>query len=182
MKKRLSEIKGFENCDKYIIHSDGRIFSRHSNKFLKPLKDSKGYSYIDIRSKKAKYSCPKVHRLVMLAFGQEKEEKEHINHIDGNKDNNDISNLEYVTNKENRKHAILNGLKDEYNYYIAQYDTKGNLLDVFDTGSEAIEKLGLKSGASGNIGRCIRGKRKTAYGFVWKQYERSTTISKESTV
>ena len=50
-----------------------------------------------------------VHRLVMLHFA-ESSDKPCINHIDGNKQNNCIENLEWVTYSENMKHAIANGL------------------------------------------------------------------------
>lgn len=181
MKKKLSDLKGFENCTDYTIYSDGRIYSKKSERFLKPSKDTKGYYYLDIRGKGAIYKCPKIHRLVMLAFYDKNDVKEQINHKDGDKSNNDIENLEYVTNKENRQHAIKNKLKDEYDYGIAQYDLNGNLLKTFNTGREALIYMGKNPNNGGNIGRCIRGNRKTAYGYVWRQYESSTTISKEST-
>ena len=169
MKKILSEIKGFEKCGDYTIYNDGRVFSEKSNRFLKLQKDSKGYFYLDIRNKGAIYKCPKIHRLVMLAFYEGEEVKEQINHKDGDKSNNHIDNLEYVTNKENRQHAIKNGLKNEYDYGIAQCDLEGNVLKTFDTGREALLYLGKNPDNGGNIGRCINGKRATAYGYIWKK-------------
>ncbi|WP_410315448.1 NUMOD1 domain-containing DNA-binding protein [Klebsiella pneumoniae] len=53
---------------------------------------------------------------------------------------------------------------------MAQYDLEGNLLNVFYTAQEALEFLGISNKRSGNIGRCIKGERKTAYGYIWKQY------------
>lgn len=55
-------------------------------------------------------------------------------------------------------------------------------IKYYDTCREALIDLGLNKNISGNIGRCIRGKRKTAYGYIWKQYEGSTTIPKGSTL
>ena len=69
---------------------------------------------------------------------------------------------------ENRIHAIENKLLDNISYGISQYTKEGLHVRDYDTCLEAIEYLGLDKGASGNIGRCIRGKRKTAYGYVWK--------------
>lgn len=51
-----------------------------------------------------------VHRIVALAFIQNPHNFEQINHIDGNKLNNNINNLEWCSNSENRKHAVENGL------------------------------------------------------------------------
>lgn len=177
MIKELSEIKGFESCANYVLYSDGRVYSRYKEDFLEPLPDSKGYQCIDIRSTNSILRYPKIHRLMMLAFSKESP-KEQINHIDGNKKNNNIENLEYASNRENREHAIKTGLKDEIGYGIAQYDLDMNLLDVYDTASEAIDVLGIHNGNPGNIGRAIRGSRKTAYGYIWKQYEGSTTIER----
>lgn len=181
MKKALSEIEGFENCTGYLIYDDGTLYNEKKDKTYKPLTDSKGYKYYDIRHLNARYSCPKVHRLVMLAFSEEVP-KPQINHIDGNKSNNSLDNLEWVTNKQNRTHAIDKGLKDEVRYGIAQYDKQGNLVEIYDTCRDALKALGRNYQQSGNIGRAIRGKRATAYGYIWKQCESSTTIPKGSRV
>ncbi len=49
-----------------------------------------------------------VHRLVMATFNGPNELE--VNHIDGDKANNALSNLEYVTPKQNGEHAAKNGL------------------------------------------------------------------------
>lgn len=116
----------------------------------------------------------------MLAFSNE-EPKPQINHKNARKDDNRITNLEWCTNRENRIHSLKNELKDEINYGIATYDTAGNLLKVYDTCREALKEMNKDYKQSGNIGRVVRGSRKTAYGYVWKQYEGSTTILNGST-
>ncbi|MDA3845496.1 MAG: HNH endonuclease [Vallitaleaceae bacterium] len=177
MRRILSDIEGFENCEDYVIGSDGSVFSFKTMKYLEQSTDSKGYKYIDLRGcNNARIKNPKVHRLVMLCFGED-DKKPQINHLDGNKLNNNVSNLEWCTNRENREHAIKNGLKDEVKYGIAQYDLGMNLINVFDTCSEAMGSIGKNPKRSGQIGRVVRGKRKTAYGYIWKQYEGSTTIT-----
>ena len=181
MKIKLSDIKGFENCTRYIIHENGEVYSSYKKGFLKPLVDSKGYNYIGLRSCNPIIRNPKIHTLVMLAFS-DGQKKEQINHIDGIKTNNNLSNLEYVTNRENRIHALNKNLKSEISYGISQHSLDGELISVFDTAKEALIHLGKNPTISGNIGRVIRGERKTAYGYIWKQYEGSTTISKESTL
>jgi hypothetical protein len=181
MKQELSKIKGFENCKNYYIYDNGKLYNKKTKKFLKPLRDSSGYLYYDIRNANAIYKCPKVHRLVMLAFSNE-EEKQEINHKDGNKHNNRISNLEWVTHKENRNHALKTGLSKEINYGIMKCSLDGTPIKYYNTCREALIELGKDKNISGNIGRCIRGKRKSAYGYVWKQCEGSTTIPNGSTL
>ena len=53
----------------------------------------------------------KVHRLVALAFVQNPDGKPHVNHKDCDTKNNHHSNLEWVTNLENMRHAWRNGLR-----------------------------------------------------------------------
>jgi len=190
--KNISEIEGYEEFDGYKVTDHGDVYSYwgreidENGRFIKstihndyerklnPSTDSNGYPYIDVRSY-GKRRSPKIHRLVALAFVPNPERKPQVNHIDGNKRNNKASNLEWVTNEENRTHAITNKLKDEIGYGVAQYDLNDNLIAVFPTAKKALESLGIKSNTGGNIGRVIRGKRSTAYGYKWKKYEGSTT-------
>jgi|SRR5690625_83205 len=200
--KWISEILGFEKVRGYKVYEDGMIksYMNHTfdpysgrvkgievdyngGKIIKGSIDSKGYRYIDLRRFDCYIKNPKIHRLVALAFLQNPKNKPQINHIDGDKQNNRVENLEFVSNRQNREHAISIGIKDEIVYGIAQYDLEGNLIGVFNTAFDALVHLGVENpkNRSGNIGRCIRGSRKTAYGYVWKQHKGPTTISKEST-
>jgi hypothetical protein len=73
-------------------------------KILKYTLSNKGYYQIQL-TKNSKYYQKTIHRLVAEAFIENPENKEQINHIDADKTNNKIENLEWVTRKENMKHA-----------------------------------------------------------------------------
>ena len=94
-----------------IIHEDGRIFSEKTNKFLKH-HINKGYAVFSTRlnGRKNKAIFLRVHRLVAETYIENTNNKPFVNHIDGNKLNNSINNLEWVTSKENMIHASKNNL------------------------------------------------------------------------
>lgn len=91
----------------YKIDINGNIFSCRYNLFMKPNVDRDGYLIIHFRYK-GKRIVRKIHRLVLKYFY--KNSNLDVNHIDGNKKNNHISNLEYVTKSENMIHAVANNL------------------------------------------------------------------------
>lgn len=72
--------------------------------------DYKGYPVIILR-KDLKRKSVKIHRLVATAFIPNPEGKLQVNHKDGNKSNNNLTNLEWVSNSENQRHAVQIGLK-----------------------------------------------------------------------
>ena len=78
-------------------------------RLLKPSNTSTGYKKVEL-CKDGKRKGFKVHRLVAIAFIPNPDNKPEVNHIDGNKINNNIDNLEWVTSSENSVHAYETGL------------------------------------------------------------------------
>lgn len=93
----------------YLIGSNGVVIGRRGNP-LKGGKDTKGYPQVLMFDINNKQKTPKVHRLVAEAFLLNPLNKPQVNHKDANKENNDLSNLEWSTNSENHAHKMSLGL------------------------------------------------------------------------
>lgn len=108
-------------------------------KLLKVRKEKNGYQIVSFYINGVEIK-KKVHRLVAEAFIKNKKNKPQVNHIDGNKMNNAIDNLEWVTAKENVIHSYKNNLqaKNRPKKIIINYSTGifyngiNDLLDSFD--------------------------------------------------
>lgn len=91
--------------DDYDVLPNGQILNKRWNRYLKPQLNNKGYSRVQL--------CGKfyfVHRLVAEKYIPNPNNLPQVNHKDGDKTNNSVENLEWVSNQENRNHAIKNGL------------------------------------------------------------------------
>jgi len=110
-------VKGYEGY--YQVSNKGRVRSidrvipdgRKYKGCIRVLcNDKDGYPYV-VLAKNGKNKTLKIHRLVATTFIPNPQNKYAINHIDGNKENNSVENLEWVTQSENELHAHRTGLK-----------------------------------------------------------------------
>lgn len=125
---QVSDLGNVRSLPRRIVQqSNGSGYHVQSKpgKILKPQPNSKGYLRVHIGGK-----CRFVHRLVGETFLSNPDEKPVINHKDGNRLNNSLSNLEWVTRSENTQHAVRTGLlvtpcgEDAHNHILSEADVK----------------------------------------------------------
>lgn len=166
--------KPIEGYDNYMVSNLGRVKSLKRG-ILKLIKNKNGYYYISF-SKYGKIKTFIVHRLVAEAFLPNPDNKPQVDHINTNRTDNRVENLRWTTYKENNNNQLTKKhfsecRKGKLNYKskkVLQFDLNGNLIKSWDTVREAERETNIHSS---HISRCCNGKRKTAYGYIWKYEE-----------
>ena len=150
----MKDIKNYEGL--YGITSCGKVWSYRNECFLKPWDNQKGYLIVKL-FKDGKCKNYKIHRLVAEAYIPNPDNLPQVDHIDNDKTHNYVNNLRWITNRDN--------VRKGRNKPILQYDLDGNFIRewecAYDVGKEVNK----------GINRCLKGRRKTAYGFIWKYKE-----------
>jgi hypothetical protein len=151
----------------YRIGTDGRIWSEARDIMLKSHINDRGYvnAYL---SKNGKVKTLRVHRLVAEAFIPNPDNKPEVNHIDGNKLNNRVDNLEWVTRRENRQHAWDMGLDKNVPVPVMQFDIDGTYIRSHESMTQAAKAV---NGKHTSISDVCKGKQRTHKGFIWKYAE-----------
>lgn len=114
-------MSGYEEL--YQVSNLGNVRSLFRyKKQLKPCKNNIGYLYVNLYKNK-KIKRLSIHRLVAKAFIDNPENLPQVNHIDGDKFNNNISNLEWVTASQNVSHRFKElGQKPFKKYKNGEFD------------------------------------------------------------
>lgn len=154
-------------ANSHQISNDGQVYSNISKLILKQ-HERNGYKAVGLCFKNKRKTCY-IHDLVASAFLGRKEGHV-VNHKDGNKQNNHVQNLEWITYKENTRHAIKSGLVGKTSKAVAQYDLLCNLIATYSSATEAATAIGEPQQQK-HIPSVCRGKRLTCAGYVWKYVE-----------
>ena len=187
------DIKGFE--DRYQISNFGNVKSlryggRNEIRNLVPKVNNKGYEWVELFAN-GERRCLQVHRLVADAFLPNPNKYPIINHKDENPRNNRVENLEWCDQKYNvhyyfehhkERYKKLNFDKGPRNHRrrdgcfwingpskrkkkVIQIDKDGNTIKIWDNVSQIARERNM---SQWSITQCCEGKRKTAYGCIWR--------------
>ena len=150
----MKDIVGYEGL--YAVTSCGKVWSYRNERFLKP--EDNGHGYLRVKlckdRKEKKYM---IHRLVADAYIPNPDNLPQVDHIDEDRTNNCVNNLQWITNRDN--------CRKSHNKAILQYSLDGEFLREWSSATDVGRE------AQANICYCLKGKTKSAYGFVWKYKE-----------
>ena len=160
----MKKIKGFENL--YAITKEGEVYSLKRKIFLKHLIKRNGYHQVVLYSENTPH-YKAIHRLVAEHFLDNPNNYPQINHIDGNKNNNNLDNLEWCTAKQNAYHRDY-VLKREYVGFAKRkvycYETNKIYLSTMDASRDT-------KCDNSSITKVCRGKQKHTHNFHFKYIE-----------
>jgi NUMOD4 motif len=169
----MEEWKIITDFNKYEASNLGNIRNKKSGKMLST-KLQNGYLCVSLSDSENKIKRRSIHRLVGITFINNDLNKPIINHKNSNKLDNIADNLEWVTQKENIKHALENGLTNFYKTPITQMDLNNNIIKTFNSIKEIENEYNYDRS---HIIKVCKGRGKTAYGFKWRYSNIQETIS-----
>lgn len=171
--------KTLNENDKYEVSNTGIIRRKDTQRTLNGCITS-GYRSVKLTFENSKQQRFYVHRLVAEHFieNPDPKNKTTVNHINGDKLDNRVENLEWVSPRENNLHyyqKIRQEVKEKKHFEkpipVIQYDLEHNKIAEYESMSQAHRITGV---SVVQIARCIHGEVESANGFIWE--EGSTTM------
>ena len=166
--ERWSIIKDFPN---YEVSTDGNIRHSYGKKSRKSVQDHNGYYKTELYNN-GKRSVKRINRLVAEAFIPNPDNLPEVNHKDGNKHNNNVDNLEWITKSDNMKHGFKNGIIKPSRGMLGKKNPnggrKGIPIRIIETGevfSSSIECEKVKGLDNRHINDCLKGRQLTHGGY-----------------
>ena len=118
----------------------------------------------------------RVHRMVAMTFIENPDNKPYVNHINGIRYDNNVENLEWVTQSENIQHAVRTGLmQNGRKKAVIQYNLNGDRMATFESASEAARQTGS---SQSKITMCCKRQRETANDYQWRYYDDIQDVQK----
>lgn len=160
----VSNLGRIKSCDRYVKHNCGGLKLIKGGIISLRVKKN-GYVQVQL-CKEGQVKFYLVHRLVAEAFIPNPDNLPQVNHKNEDKTDNRVENLEWCTALYNIsygsciKRRSINKMKK-----INQLTLDGELVKVWASATEVMNVLGFHRGT---INSCLRKRRKTAYGYVWR--------------
>jgi hypothetical protein len=148
---------------RYAVSSLGRVYAfkreRVHGGLVTQFIDSTGYYVVNIGNKQRH-----VHRLVVEAFVPNINNLPEVNHKDGDKANNNLTNLEWSSYRNNLLHAYRTGLHKPKGKAVVCFNRFGVSVKHY----ENIVSVTADGFSPSLVCRCAKGKQKTHKGRIWK--------------
>lgn len=175
----VSDTGAVRSVDRIITDSRGASYFR-KGKSMKITaskgRNGNGYFVVNLRKNNSSFvAC--VHVLVATEFIPNPNGLPTVNHKDGNKRNNDVTNLEWSSYRDNNIHAITNNLRKPRGNKIIQYDFNGNMIGEYSSMCDAFRKTGI---SVGSISHCLNHRTHTAGGYIWIRDQKVQRLSEKS--
>jgi hypothetical protein len=161
----IEEWKVIGKATNYEVSSYGQVRNKNTNKILKQTLIN-GYYSIGLRANN-KTVTSFLHRLVAIEFLVCPDNTFVVNHKDGCKTNNNVENLEWISQSDNSKHAYILNIHKPTRISVSQYTLENVFIKKYDSLLDAEWETGICNGHISGVCRGIRG-RKTAGGYIWK--------------
>ena len=140
-----------------IVREDGTVMGSRGT-VLKGCINMDGYRTVKVKRKHVR-----LHRLVAQKFIPNPLGLPEVNHKDGDKLNNNVSNLEWVTHRENLHHAMDNGRHNWGRTAVIGTHPDGTR-SRYDSQTDAAKYTGTHQA---NINKCLKGQRALTGGIAW---------------
>lgn len=176
----VSNLGNVRSIDRTTFHPKARTgIAPKKGRLLKPFPNHKGYLMVKLyQSRKPKTIA--IHRLVATAFVENPFSLPQVNHKDENKQNNDVTNLEWCTNDYNihygtaikRLGESIRNSEAHKRYSktrckrVVQTDMRGNIIKVW----ESIVSTETNGFYPEGVIACCKGRKPSYKGFKWKYY------------
>lgn len=149
------------NFDNYCVSEDGYVINKITGRILKASPDRYGYMTVHIYRDGKSYP-KRVHKLVADAFLiPPSNDVWQVNHINGDKRDNRLCNLEYVTPNDNMYHAYANRL----NHWVGYNERPVRIVETGEVFKSQAECARIIGGSQPNINACLVGRRLSHLGY-----------------
>lgn len=161
----INEFTDIPNYNNYMVSKKGEIYSKKIKRLCRITILPNGYHKIKLKSDNNIYKDLYIHIIVAMTYLNytSSSNKYVINHIDGIKGNNNLDNLEIITQKENMKHSIMINNHKLFRRPVYYIDNNGQII-TYKSAKEASEKTGIDNSS---ILKSCKNNNKKAGNIKW---------------